>query len=98
MLRNPVAAAERERRAKRGRRRGNGWQPEQRWGCRVPRIGNRAARLPRMQALPNVAVQLQARAWRREAPKAKRVPVRCNRWLCGRLRSLGAVGRVKCKR
>ncbi len=43
------------------------------------------------------AVQLQARAWRREAPRAKRVPVRCNRWLCGRLRSGGAVGRVKCE-
>ena len=32
------------------------------------------------------------------APISKRMPVRCNRWLCGRLRSWGAVGRVKCER
>ena len=45
--------------------------------------------------VPNDAVQLLARAWRRGAPVAKRVPVCCNRGLCGRLRSWGAVGRVK---
>ena len=32
------------------------------------------------------------------APISKRMPVRCNRWLCGRLRSEGAVGRVNCER
>ena len=53
-----------------------------------------ARRTGAAQARLTVAVQLLARAWRREAPGAKRVPVCCNRGLCGRLRSLGAVGRV----
>jgi len=42
----------------------------------------------------NRRLQLLARAWRRAAPVAKRVPVCCKPGLCGRLRSLGAVGRV----